>query len=265
MNTATCTDNATSTLASAAPALVVKDLGKSYGKTQALGEVGFELEAGQWMVLLGENGAGKSTLIQLLCGLFSPDSGEIRIDGIDLTQNPCPALARLGVVFQQPTLDMDLSAQDNLRYHAGLHGMPSALASQRITEGLTQAGLSDKLRTTVRALSGGQRRRIELVRALMHRPSVVLMDEATVGLDPASRQQLLEHVRRLVREQQICVLWTTHWAQEVAHADRLMILHKGRLAFNATTEDLRNQTGLTDLEQAFVQFTRAQPAPAQTA
>jgi ABC-2 type transport system ATP-binding protein len=239
-------------------AIEASALSKSYGKTRALERAAFALQPGQWAVLLGENGAGKSTLIQLLCGLFSPDEGSIRIAGIDLTNDPCAALGQLGVVFQQPTLDMDLSVQDNLLYHAGLHGLSRSDALQRISLGLEQAGLAPLQKSVVRSLSGGQRRRVELVRALLHRPRVVLMDEATVGLDPASRQQLVALVRQKVSTEGLCVLWTTHWAQEVTHADRLMILHKGRMAFDADPSTLLAQTGQTDLEQAFLQFSRQQ-------
>ncbi len=237
-------------------ALMVERLGKSYGRNKALDGVSFSLRPGQWGALLGENGAGKSTLIQLLCGLFTPDEGRIEVMGLDLAARPCEALAQLGVVFQQSTLDLDLSVLDNLRYHAGLHGLPPDLARQRIDEGLTWAGLESVARTTARTLSGGNRRKVELVRALLHAPRVLLMDEATVGLDPASRRQLLDLVERLVREQGQCVLWTTHWAQEVVRADVLMVLQQARLLFAAPPDELLAQTGMSDLEQAFLHFTR---------
>jgi len=239
-----------------AAALRVQDLGKSYGRTQALDGVSFALQAGQWVALLGENGAGKSTLVQLLCGLFTPDQGQIEVMGLDLSAQPCAALAQLGVVFQQSTLDLDLSVQDNLHYHAGLHGLAPAVARQRIADGLAWAGLTGVARAAARTLSGGNRRKVELVRSLLHAPRVLLMDEATVGLDPASRQQLLELVQRLVKEQGLCVLWTTHWAQEVVQADVLLVLQQARLLFAAPPDQLLAQTGAADLEQAFLQFSR---------
>ncbi|WP_137896451.1 ATP-binding cassette domain-containing protein [Ramlibacter sp. 2FC] len=237
-------------------ALRVEGLGKSYGRHKALDEVCFSLRPGQWGALLGENGAGKSTLVQLLCGLFTPDQGRIEILGLDLAARPCEALAQLGVVFQQPTLDLDLSVLDNLRYHAGLHGMAPGLARQRIAEGLDWAGLEPVARARARTLSGGNRRKLELVRALLHAPRLLLMDEATVGLDTASRQQLLELVERLVREQGLSVLWTTHWVQEVARADALLVLKQGRLRFAAPPAALLARTGTEDLEQAFLQLNR---------
>jgi ABC-2 type transport system ATP-binding protein len=234
------------------PAIEICGLTKSYGRTKALAGVDMRLQRGQWAVLLGENGAGKSTLIQLLCGLFTPDAGSIAVDGIDLTRTPTQALARMGVVFQQPTLDLDLSVQTNLEYHAGLHGMSQAIARQRIQRGLSWMGLADAQRSKVRQLSGGNRRKVELVRALMHSPRVLLMDEATVGLDPPSRQQLLDAVLQLVKEQGLCVLWTTHWAQEVARCDRLLVLRKGQMIFDQTPAALLAQTRCDDVESAFL-------------
>jgi ABC-2 type transport system ATP-binding protein len=233
-------------------AITVQGLSKSYGKNKALQSVSFALQSGQWCVLLGENGAGKSTLIQLLCGLFTPDSGSVHIAGHDLTADPCAALASLGVVFQQPTLDMDQTVLENLRYHAGLHGLSASVARERITQGLEWVGLLAQMNERVRSLSGGNRRRVELVRSLLHRPRVLLMDEASVGLDPVSRQLLLDAVGRLVREQGLCVIWATHWAHEVARADALMVLQKGRLIFSDTPEQLLAQTGHTQLEAAFL-------------
>lgn len=237
-------------------ALRVHQLGKSYGRTRALDGVNFALYPGQWVALLGENGAGKSTLIQLLCGLFTPDEGQIEVAGLNLSAQPCAALARLGVVFQQSTLDLDLTVLGNLHYHAGLHGLAPAVARQRIADGLAWAGLTGVAQAAARTLSGGNRRKVELVRSLLHAPQVLLMDEATVGLDPASRQQLLELVQRLVKEQGLCVLWTTHWAQEVAQADVLLVLQQSRLMFAAPPAELLTQTGAADLEQAFLQFSR---------
>lgn len=242
-------------------AIRVRQLGKSYADKPALQDVSFELQAGQWCTLLGANGAGKSTLIQLLCGLFTPDSGSIEIDGVDLSRQPARALARLGVVFQQSTLDMDLPVADNLLYHAGLHGLPGPLARQRIEEGLHWMGLETARHSKVRSLSGGNRRKVELVRSLLHGPRVLLMDEATVGLDPASRHQLLQGVEQLVRQQQLCVIWTTHWAEEAKPSDVLLVLQKGRLAFEGQPGLLMQQTAQPSLEKAFLQFTQPDRQP----
>ena len=152
----------------------------------------FAAQPGEFIALLGPNGAGKSTLFQLLSGLFTADSGRIEVMGHDMTRDPVPALARLGIVFQQPTLDLELSVTANLLFHAGLHGIPRAVAQARIEKELARLGLADRAHDKTAQLSGGNRRRVELARALLHEPRVLLMDEATVGLDPASRSDLLK-------------------------------------------------------------------------
>lgn len=233
--------------------LQAQGLHKRYGPVHALKGVSLALPLGQWWVLLGPNGAGKSTLVQLLCGLFVPDEGRIHLGGHDLTARPAAALAHLGVVFQQSTLDMDLSVQQNMDHHAALHGLVRADAQARTEALLGWMGLQDQTRRTVRELSGGNRRKVELARALLHGPRVLLMDEATVGLDPASREHLLASVAELVRQRQLSVLWTTHWVQEARHADALLILHRGQLVFQAPPAELLAHTGQTDWEAAFLQ------------
>lgn len=216
------------------PVLRAQGLGKRYGKTTALQGLNLRLQAGQLQVLLGPNGAGKSTLLQLLTGLFSPDEGQIEVLGHDLQRHPSRALAGLGVVFQQSALDQDLTVQANLLFHTDLHGLPRALARQRIAEGLLAMGMQDHNATVVRTLSGGNRRKVELVRALLHQPRVLLMDEATVGLDPASRQQLMLRVQALCQEQGLAVLWATHLVEEAKAADRLLLLNHGQVQFDGT-------------------------------
>src|SRR5215470_17795033 len=174
------------------PALLLDQVVKSYGTVRALDGVSLTAKAGEFIALLGPNGAGKSTLFQLLSGLFLPDSGRIEVMGHDMSRDPVPALAKLGIVFQQPTLDLELTVAGNLLFHAGLHGIPRAVAKTRIETELVRLGLAECARHKTIQLSGGNRRRIELARALLHEPRVLLMDEATVGLDPASRSDLLK-------------------------------------------------------------------------
>jgi ABC-2 type transport system ATP-binding protein len=216
--------------------LNAQGLHKAYGGKPALKGVSVALKAGEMLALLGPNGAGKSTLLQLLTGLFSPDQGSITVMGHDMQSAPSRALATLGVVFQQSALDMDLSVMANLLFHTDLHGLPRAEARQRITEGLAAVGLADQAKAVVRSLSGGTRRKVELVRALLHQPQVLLMDEATVGLDPASRQQLLDTVRGLCRTRGMAVLWATHLIEEAKVADRLMLLHQGTVRFDGSID-----------------------------
>lgn len=215
-----------------APVLHASDLHKAYNGKPALKGVSVSLQPGEMVALLGPNGAGKSTLLQLLTGLFTPDQGTIAVLGQDMRAHPARALSGLGVVFQQSALDMDLSVMANLLFHTDLHGIPRKTARERIDAQLSAIGLLDQAKAVVRSLSGGTRRKVELVRALLHRPRVLLMDEATVGLDPASRQQLLDTVRGLCRDQGLAVLWATHLIEEVKTADRLLLLHQGTVRFD---------------------------------
>lgn len=229
--------------------LNAENLHKSYGKTHALQGVSLQLRAGEMVALLGPNGAGKSTLLQLLTGLFSPDQGRIEVLGHDLRQHASRALAGLGVVFQQSALDLDLSVRANLLFHTDLHGLPRAVARERIQEGLALMGLTEQIDAVTRGLSGGTRRKVELVRALLHQPRVLLMDEATVGLDPASRQQLLTAVRSLTAQRQVGVLWATHLIEEIKVADRLLLLHRGAVRFDGSIDTFMAQADGDDLHE----------------
>lgn len=221
--------------------LIVQNLAKSYGAKPALKGVSFAIQPGEMVALLGPNGAGKSTLLQLLTGLFSPDKGSIQIFGQDLNANPSAALAGMGVVFQQSALDLDLSVNANLLFHTDLHGLPRRVARQRIAEGLAAMGLQGQAKDVVRSLSGGTRRKVELVRALLHQPRVLLMDEATVGLDPESRATMLAAVRRLATPQQVGVLWATHLIEEIKVTDRVLFLEQGLIRFDGTPDDYLSQ------------------------
>ena len=212
-------------------------LHKAYNGKPALKGVSLSLQPGEMVALLGPNGAGKSTLLQLLTGLFTPDQGTIQVLGHDMRAHPARALSGLGVVFQQSALDLDLTVMANLLFHTDLHGLPRQTARERIAAQLAAIGLQDQAKAVVRSLSGGTRRKVELVRALLHRPRLLLMDEATVGLDPASRQQLLDTVRGLCREQGLAVLWATHLIEEVKTADRLLLLHQGTVRFDGAIGD----------------------------
>src|SRR5437667_11289421 len=216
------------------PALLLDNVGKSSGSVRAVDGVSLAAKPGEFIALLGPNGAGKTTLFQLLSGLFVADSGRIEVMGHDMARDAVPALARLGIVFQQPTLDLELTVTANLLFHAGLHGMPRADAKARIERELDRLGLKDRAHDKTAQLSGGNRRRVELARALLHDPRVLLMDEATVGLDPASRSDLLKLMLTMRAERSVAVLWATHLCDEVSHADRVIVLHRGKVLANAT-------------------------------
>jgi ABC-2 type transport system ATP-binding protein len=225
--------------------LKVENLSFSYGPRKALEDLSFALAPGSFTALLGPNGAGKSTLFSLLTRLFTAPKGQITIAGHDLGQAPLKALAALGVVFQQPTLDLDLTTRRNLLYYAALHGLRGPAARGLADEALATLSLTDRADTPARSLSGGQRRRVELARALIHRPAVLLLDEPTVGLDAASRRAITDHAHALAA-QGTTVLWATHLTDEVAPTDRCLILHRGRLLADSSAGQIAEGTTLTD-------------------
>ena len=236
-------------------ALNVEQLVKAYGPKRALDGLDLQVEAGEFVALLGPNGAGKSTLMQLLTGLFVPDQGRIEVLGVDMGANAPVALAGLGVVFQQTALDLDLSVQANLSFHARLHGLSDVRLHARSAQCLADVGLEGQGHAVVRTLSGGNRRKVELARAMLHQPELLLMDEATVGLDIASRQQLMQHVRALQQSAGVAVLWATHLAEEASQADRVVVLHQGKVRFDGSVGVMLAATGCTDVEAAFMLLT----------
>ena len=238
-----------------ARALLLDNVVKTYGAIRAVDGVSFAASAGEFIALLGPNGAGKSTLFQLLSGLFVPDSGRIEVMGHDMRRDPVPALAMLGIMFQQPTLDLELSVTGNLLFHAGLHGIPRAVARPRIEKELARLGLAERAHDTAGQLSGGNRRRLELARALLHEPRVLLMDEATVGLDPGSRGELLKLILSLRAERSVAVLWATHLCDEVPNADRVIVLHRGKVLADTTPAGFVANAGMATVEQAFLAMT----------
>ena len=240
-------------------ALQVQGVSFAYGPRQALQEVGFNVAAGSFSALLGPNGAGKSTLIALLTRLYDLQQGDIRVGGCSLRNAAGPALRQLGVVFQQSTLDLDLSVEQNLRYHAALHGLSRRQSGLRVEAELARQELLERRRERVRELNGGHRRRVEIARALLHEPRLLLLDEASVGLDPASRLALNQHIRSLCREQRLSVLWTTHLLDEVQPSDDLLILHQGRLVASGQAAVLSQAHG-GDLGSAFTRLTSTAPS-----
>jgi ABC-2 type transport system ATP-binding protein len=238
-----------------ATVLNCREVCKRYGRTQALDGVTLNVAAGEMVALLGPNGAGKTTLFQLLTGLFVADSGSVEVLGADMRREPVRALAHLGVVFQQPALDLNLSVRASLRFHADLHGLPSSVSRPRIEALLARFGLAEVARKPARELSGGNRRKVELLRALLHEPRLLLMDEATVGLDPASRAQLLEEVLRARDERSLGVLWATHLVDEADRADRVVVLHRGKVRWDGLARDLCAAQGQDTLQGAFLKMT----------
>src|SRR6266849_2373383 len=232
-------DAATPIAAQNTAPLVVAGVSHAFGGREVLRDVSLAIERGQRLTLLGLNGAGKTTLFSLITRLYDHRSGSIRVFGWEIKEKPSEALARIGAVFQQSTLDLDLSVAQNLFYHAALHGIRRRVAAERIAAEVERVGLSDRLGDKVRQLSGGQRRRVEIARALLHRPQLLLLDEPTVGLDIASRQFLLDHVRDLCRDEGLAALWATHLIDEVDAAGQVVVLHRGRVLAHGDRKSTR--------------------------
>jgi ABC-2 type transport system ATP-binding protein len=238
-------------------ALTIEGVSHHYGARRALDDVSFTVAPANFTALLGLNGAGKSTLFSLITRLFGVQAGHISIFGHDIGGDPGEALRRMGVVFQPRTLDLDLSVTQNLLYHAALQGIDRREARSRAADVLSHIGLADRTGSKVRDLSGGQMRRLEVARALLHQPRLLLLDEATVGLDVKARADILDHVRRLVADQGIGVLWATHLFDEIVPSDDLVVLHQGRVLAHGRGARIIAEAKARDLHSAFMRLTGA--------
>ncbi|MEP1768853.1 MAG: ABC transporter ATP-binding protein [Sulfitobacter sp.] len=225
--------------------LSVSNLSYAYGAKTALQDVTFQVPAGQFCALLGPNGAGKSTLFGLLTRLLVAPQGSVQIAGNDLARAPRLALGQLGIVFQQTTLDMDLSVRQNLSYFAALQGLSGRAAARRIDRALDKLSMLERAHEKARALNGGHRRRAEIARALIHDPAVLLLDEATVGLDAAARAAITQHVHDLTQDG-TTVLWATHLTDEVLPEDQLVVLHRARILAQGRCADISGDAPLRD-------------------
>ncbi|WP_428925631.1 ABC transporter ATP-binding protein [Marinibacterium sp. SX1] len=248
-----------------APALSVAGVSHSYGPRTALDDVSLDVPRGRFVALLGVNGAGKSTLFNLVTRLFTTRRGRISICGHPVDSAPRAALAATGVVFQTRALDVSLSVAQNFRYQGALHGLPWARVEPRMMALLDRIHMADRAGDKVGRLSGGQLRRVEIARALLHGPRLLLCDEATVGLDVQSRADIVADVHRLAAEDGTGVLWTTHLIDEIWPDDPVVVLHRGRVLARDTARAL---AGDGTLQQAFLAMTgpdAATPAPPDTA
>ncbi|RYU59025.1 ATP-binding cassette domain-containing protein [Methylolobus aquaticus] len=242
---------------SLSPVLAVAGVAYAYGARRALDAVSFEVQKGQCAFLLGPNGAGKTTLFSLITRLYDAPEGRIEIAGFDLRRRSSKALSRLGVVFQQPTLDLDLTVMQNLRYHAALHGLSGREAEGRIEAELSRQAMYERRFEPVRQLNGGHRRRVEIARALLHGPELLLLDEPTVGLDVPSRLAIVDYVHQLCEDGRIAVLWATHLIDEIRGRDQLVILHRGRIRAAGSVADVLASAGAADVGAAFHLYTEA--------
>jgi ABC-2 type transport system ATP-binding protein len=241
----------------AVPALAVEGVGHRFGSRDALLDVSLEVPEGAIVALLGPNGAGKTTFFSVVTRLYHNRTGAVRIFGHDLRREPSRALALLGAVFQSRTLDTDLTVRQNLLYHASLHGIPGREAKRRVDALLERVGLIDRVDDKVRELSGGQSRRVEIARSLVHGPRLLLLDEPTVGLDLESRRAIAGIVRALVAEEGLAVLWATHIFDEVEPTDRVAVLHRGRIIARGLAEAVAGPDA--SLEDSFRRLTAEPP------
>jgi ABC-2 type transport system ATP-binding protein len=239
------------------PALEVTCVSYSYGKRKALENVSFAISPGSFTVLLGLNGAGKSTLYCLITRLYATQRGRIRIFGFDVNHFSGEALRRLGVVFQPRTLDLDLTVMQNLSYHAALHGISAQETKLRARSVLEEIALTSRQHDKARSLSGGQMRRVEVARALLHQPQLLLLDEPTVGLDIKARADILKHVRSLAAHEGIGVFWATHLIDEVEAHDDVVLLHRGRVLDKGKASEIAGRAGAAGIRLAFEKLTAA--------
>jgi ABC-2 type transport system ATP-binding protein len=234
----------------------VDSVSKKFGNFTAVDDVSFNVKTGELFALLGPNGAGKSTTIKMLTTLLRPTKGTMSLNGHDVVKDQDAARKSFGIVFQDPSVDTELSAYENMEIHAALYGVPKAELPTRIQELLELVELWDRRDSLVRTFSGGMKRRLEIARGLLHHPKVLFLDEPTLGLDAQTRNLLWEYVQRLSKEKQMTVLFTTHYLEEAeANADRIAFIDHGKLVTIGTSAELMKQTKTKTLEQAYLKLT----------
>jgi ABC-2 type transport system ATP-binding protein len=234
----------------------VQNLSKTFGEVRAVADVSFEVAAGEIFAFLGPNGAGKTTTIQMLTTLLRPTAGKILIDGLDPTAAPLDVRTRFGIVFQDPSVDSELTAYENMDLHGVLYHVPRRVRAERIETLLKMFELWDRRGSQLKTFSGGMRRRLEIARGLLHTPKILFLDEPTLGLDPQSRNQLWTHVKNLNESERVTVFLTTHYMDEAERvAQRVAIIDHGKIVAQGTPQELKAQTNATSLEGAFLALT----------
>ncbi len=233
-----------------------RDLTKTFGRLTAVDGISFEVEAGEIFAFLGPNGAGKTTTIKMLTTLLTPTRGRVEIDGLDPAAARNEVRKRFGIVFQDPSLDDELTAYENLDIHGIFYAVPRKLRVQRIEKLLRLFELWERRDEPVKRFSGGMRRRLEIARGLLHTPRILFLDEPTLGLDPQTRNQLWTQVAQLNAEERVTVFLTTHYMEEAERvASRIAIIDHGRIVAQGSPQELKRQTGAASLEQAFLALT----------
>ena len=227
----------------APPAVTVRGLEKRYGDLRAVAGIDFDVAPGETFGFLGPNGAGKSTTIAILCTLTDPTGGEARVAGFDVVRERGEVRRNIGLVFQDPTLDLYLTAEQNLRFHAELYGVPKDLVADRLEQVMTMVGLWERRSHRVMTFSGGMKRRLEIARGLLHSPRVLFLDEPTVGLDPQTRLSIWSYINELREREDITIFLTTHYMDEAEHCDRIAIMNEGSIVVLASPEELKASVG----------------------
>jgi ABC-2 type transport system ATP-binding protein len=234
----------------------VQNLTKKFGDFTAVNSVSFDVAGGEIFAFLGPNGAGKTTTIKMLTTLLTPTSGALRIDGLDVSRNPNEVRKRFGIVFQDPSLDGDLTAYENMELHGIFYHMPRKLRLERTEQLLKLFELWDRRKDQVKQFSGGMKRRLEIARGLLHTPKILFLDEPTLGLDPQTRNQLWTHVKHLNQSEGVTVFLTTHYMDEADRvAQRIGVIDHGKIVAQGSPAELKQQTGTESLEEAFLSLT----------
>ena len=234
------------------PVLRLEGVRKSYGRLEALKGIDLVMGESEVVGLLGPNGAGKSTLFQIAAGLFVPDAGTVELFGLGYKRHAGAILPRLGVVFQTRSLDLDMTVAANLKFHGGLFGLSGATLRERITDVTELLEIAPLVKKPVRTLSGGNQRRVEIARALLNQPDLLLMDEPSVGLDATTRRMLVAHMQVVRERRGTSILWATHLVEEVAGADRIVMIKAGQVIDGGTPAELIARTGAADLTEAYI-------------
>ncbi len=224
-------------------AIEVEDLTKTFGKLRAVDGVSFSVEKGEIFGFLGPNGAGKTTTINALCTLLTPTSGRASVGGFDVVTQARQVQRSIGLVFQDPTVDEYLTAEQNLRFHGYAYGVPRDVTEERITELMALVELSDRRKSKVATYSGGMKRRLELARGLLHHPQILFLDEPTLGLDPQTRRHIWDYVLKLRHEEELTIFLTTHYMDEAEHSDRIAVIDQGKIIALDTPDKLKDDLG----------------------
>lgn len=235
-----------------------KNLTKKFGEFTAVNDVSFDVKAGEVFAFLGPNGAGKSTTIKMLTTLLKPTTGEIFLNGHNVEENPNDTRRSLGIVFQDPSLDNELTAYENMQFHAILYGLSKDVYEKRIAELLTLVELTDRRNSFVKTFSGGMKRRLEIARGLLHHPKVLFLDEPTIGLDPQTRNHIWTYIGNLNKKENVTIFFTTHHMEEVERiAERVAIIDHGKIVVIGTIAEILAKAGKESLEEAFIALTGA--------